>query len=906
MLKIRLKLKTWCMVFTALFALLAMGACTKDDGGESSPKGITLNLKAISMDAKGGQAVVTITSKHSDFSVTTDGDQWISYVIANKSIQLTIAPNGSKAMRKATVVITALDGSTATIPVTQLGLDAALVVEPSTISALQAGDSTGVTVLTNIEWRLVYEDNWIEASANDAGNVVSIRILPNDLFETRTAVIGIVPVSDEFADLKKEITVTQAARPYKIAVSGEELDEGKIQVMALVESPLVLSVVANSDWNVTGVPSWLTVTPSEGEATDEAGVELTLEFEENIDTDDRKAVLAFACGNKTVTVNVTQKGAALFFDLADTQMKKVTNDEATSWSASSKSNGTLSAKVSDDSWLSATVDGLNFTMSAAANATGARREGTVTLTASLEGNDDVVKTYTIVQLPEAVDLSADGTANCYIVNRAGTYKLNATVQGNGATTYKINPQTMNPADGILVWSSSDQGILDDVVYKNGYLYFTTTGADGNAVVAVREGDDLTGKYVAWSWHIWMTSADMNDAANQYQVSGMTQAVEATWMDRNLGAMSDGDLGTVEDIHKSFGLMYQFGRKDPLPGATKDRMLADWTVSVYGEAPKNNTVVAESNWAANSAVTVAGTAEKVYYYIDAYTDDNGQTVVPNSSDSYKLIQNTEVVDLDMSKVSSGIELGILNPHAFIGCGNASPYCWFMAGVRPTFDDSANGWGHLWGNNANAKDLSSRGEKTIYDPCPVGWKVPSASEARFITSHGDDLGRGYFGNAPWKAGCIEVYDAFQKGNIKQFTVGGASKGNWNTYIKLDHNPYGFHFFIEDRATGAALPVEDPDTRLTWEGYTNVPDGELMFLPAAGCITHGGLMARVGAACHYWTNQTSNRSSDSKKPYPEGGYPIAGGIEANMIYQFYITGQIDYAQVGVGASVRCVKIQ
>ncbi|UKI38871.1 MAG: hypothetical protein L6V35_06075 [Alistipes putredinis] len=67
-----------------MFALLAMGACTKDDGGESSPKGITLNLKAISMDAKGGQAVVTITSKHSDFSVTTDGDQWISYVIANK------------------------------------------------------------------------------------------------------------------------------------------------------------------------------------------------------------------------------------------------------------------------------------------------------------------------------------------------------------------------------------------------------------------------------------------------------------------------------------------------------------------------------------------------------------------------------------------------------------------------------------------------------------------------------------------------------------------------------------------------------------------------------------------------------------------------------------------------------
>ena len=893
------------MILTAFFSLLALGSCTKN-GDEDTPKGIKLNLESISIDAKGGTRVVSVTSSHSDFEVVVMDADWIDYTVANKSIQFVIEPNGSKAMREASVVITALDGSSVTLPVKQLGLDAALVVDKTTITAAQTGDSTGVTVTTNIEWRVVYEENWIEASANETGDAVSIKILENELFEARTAVIGIVPVSDEFADLKKEITVNQGARPYEIAVTGEELEKGTIQVMALVEEPVILSLVANSDWTLSGVPTWLEVAPESGEATDEAGVELTLTFTENTDTEDRKAVLTFACGNKSVVVNVIQKGAALFFDLTDNQMKKVTNQEETSWSGSSKSNGTLSAKVSDEGWLSATVDGLNFTYSAAANTTGARREGTVTITASLEANEDIVKTYTVVQLPDATDLSAEGTANCYIVNKAGTYKINATVQGNGAKTYKISPEVMNPADGILVWSSSDQNIIDDVVYKNGYLYFTTSGADGNAVVGVREGDDLTGKYVAWSWHIWMTTADMNDPANQYEVSELTQAVAATWMDRNLGAMSDGDLGTVDDIHKSFGLFYQFGRKDPFPGAVKDRMLADWTMNLYGESPTNNTTVPESNWGANQYVSVPGTAEKVYYYIDAYTDENGQTVVPNSSDNYKIIHNTEVLDMDMTKVSNGVELGILNPHAFIGCGNASPYCWFMAGATPTFDDTANGWGHLWGNNANTKDLSSRGEKTIYDPCPVGWKVPSASEARFITSHGDDLGRTYLGNAPWKANCIEVYEAFSKGNLRQFVLGGASKGNYNTYLKLDETPYGFHFFVEDRAAGSALPVEDPDTRPTWEGYDHVPDGEMMFLPAAGCLTHAGLMGRVGASCHYWSNQTSNRSSDSKVPYPEKGYPIAGGIEANMVFQFYITGQVDYAQVGVGASVRCVKIQ
>lgn len=892
------------MVLAAVFSLFALGSCTKNEG-EDTPKGITLNQEAISINAAGGQRVVSITSNHTDFDVTYDAD-WITHTIVNKSFQLTIAPNGSKSMRETVIIVTALDGSSVTIPVKQLGLDAALVVDKTTIAAAQTGESVEVTIASNIEWRVVYEENWIEATANEAGDAVSIKILENELFEDRTAVIGIVPVSDEFADLKKEITVTQGARPYEIAVSGEALAGGNIQVLSVTEEPVVLNVVANSDWDVTGVPQWLTLSPQSGEATDEEGQEVTLEFTENGDTDDRSAEIVFACGNKTVKVNVVQKGAALFFDIVDAQMTKITNEEATQWDASSKSNGTLSIAVSDDSWLSAAVDGLNFTMSAAANTTGARREGTVTVTASLEGNDDIAKVYTIVQLPEAVDLSAEGTANCYIVNKAGTYKLNAKVQGNGAKTYKINPETLNPSDGILVWSSSDQNIIGDVVYKNDYLYFTTSGEDGNAVVAVREGDDLTGKYVAWSWHIWMTSADMNDPANQYEVSDLTQAVAATWMDRNLGAMSDGDLGTVEDIHKSFGMFYQFGRKDPLPGATKDRMLADWTMNLYGESPVNNTTVPESNWGQNQSVSVAGTAEKVYYYIDAYTDENGQTVVPNSSESYKVIQNTEVEDLDMTLVKNGVELSILNPHAFIGCGNASPYCWFFAGSRPAFDDATNGWGHLWGNNVNTKDLSSRGEKTIYDPCPVGWKVPSSSEFRFITSHGDDIGRNYLGNAPWKANCIEVYEAFQKGNVRQFVLGGASKGNYNTYLKLDHTPYGFHFFVEDRTAGTALPVEEPDTRPTWEGYTHIPDGDLMFLPAAGCITHGGLMARVGAACHYWTNQPSNVSADSKNPYPEGSYPLAGGIEANMVFQFFISRQVDYAQVGVGASVRCVKIQ
>ncbi len=899
---------SWRMWLMSAFLLLAFGACTNDDSNESTPKGITVNQESIIVDAAGGQKVVTVTSGHTDFDVATEAD-WISYIIANKGFQLTFQPNGSKSVREAVVVVSALDGSTVSISVRQIGLDPALVLDKEAIPAAQKGDTASVSVTSNIEWKIVCQENWIYADVNDAGDAVSIVVLENEQFESRSAAIGVVPVSDDFSDLKKEIVVTQAARPYMIEVSGEGLDAGKLQVLSVVEQPVKLNVVANSDWSISSTAEWLNATPAEGEATDYLGQDVALSFGENGETGDRQTEIVFMCGDKTVKVKVVQKGAALFFDLLDKKMSKLTNAEQTEWTGSSECNGSVSASVSDASWLSASVDGLTYKITAAANTSGARREGTVTLTASLAGNEDIAKTYTVVQLPEAVDLSKDGTANCYMVNRAGTYKLNATVQGNGASTYRIKPEAINPSDGVLVWSTSDkEDLIGDVMVKDGSLYFTTNGQPGNALVAALEGDDLTGRYIAWSWHIWMTPDDMNAAENQREVTDRTYAAPATWMDRNLGALSNGSLGTKEDVHKSFGMIYQFGRKDPLPGASVDRIQADWTVNLYGDSPTSNATVAESGWGANQNVSVEGTAETVYYHADAYVDENGNTVIPTSSEHYKVIANTEVEDIDMTKVKGGIELATLNPATFIGCGGASPYIWCIAGATPVFDDPEGGWGHLWGNCATSKDFSSRGEKTIYDPCPVGWKVPSSSEFAFITSHGDDLGRNYLGNAPWKANCLEVYDAYRSGNVWKAQLSG-NTSNYNTRVKLNKNVWGFHFFIDGHPVGVALPAPaegEEDTRKVYEGYESIPDGEMMFLPAAGCITHGGLMARVGASCHYWTNQTAAASSNTKQPYPEAGYPLAGGIEASMIFEFYRSCQRDYNQVGVGASVRCVKVE
>lgn len=897
------------MLLLGSLAVMTFG-CSDKDKETNTPKGIEVNLKTVSMTAEGGTKVVTVTSNHTEFSVFTDAS-WISHSQVNKSIQLTIEPNGSKSSREATVIVESVsDGSSATINVVQLGLDAALIVDKTAVSAPQDGESVEISITSNIEWKAVCAENWIETEIDESGENLTVTILENETFESRTAVIGIVPVSEEFADLKQEITVSQQARAYEISVVSDELENGTVQVLAVAEDDVVLNVVANSDWTVSKSAEWLTITPVEGEATDELGVDVTFSFTENGEISDRSDEVVFACGNKEIKVNVIQKGAALFLDLLDTEKDKKTNDEATEWIISARSNGTLSATSSAE-WITTSVEGLNVKISVTANG-GAKREGTATITASLAGNEDISETFTITQLPTATDLSAGGTANCYIVRQAGTYKLNATVQGNGASTLRITPETMNPTDGILVWASSDKDIVSDVLVKDGWLYFTTSGEEGNAVVGAREGG-VTGKYIAWSWHIWMTDFDSEDASNQHEVTNLTTAVPATWMDRNLGALSNGSLGTKKDVHKSFGLMYQWGRKDPFPGVNIDNVICDGRFDAQHDA-------ASSGWPTYPTTTES--AEKIFYYVDSYDDGAGNTVIPTSNDAFKMVVNTAVEDADMSTVQSIVDYAIMNPHVFIA-PSATPYAWFYSGAAADLmdADASNGWGHLWGNMPDrstyvcateGKDYFYQktywletGSKSIYDPCPVGWRVPSTGEFRFITSHGDNLGRGYVGASPWKANTWETYKAFNDGTVWQDVK--TARTNANTHLTFKDWGWGFNFYIHGHPTGAAPAEEDADNYKNAEIYTSVPDDDAtMFLPAAGQLRWWGVSyVRPGGACHYLSSQPARPTAlnVAATPKPEILLP---GIEASILGNFYEYYHVDFGQIASGNSVRCVKIQ
>ena len=161
-----------------------------------------------------------------------------------------------------------------------------------------------------------------------------------------------------------------------------------------------------------------------------------------------------------------------------------------------------------------------------------------------------VKSFTTADGSGVTDLSAEGTANCYIISQAGTYKFNATVKGNSDEI--INPETVS-----VVWETlntsdavSQGSVIASVALEDGYIKFTTPAdfTPGNALIAVKSA----GK-ILWSWHIWVVDADIELNAQLYQNG-------ALMMDRNLGALNV----TPGDV-RSYGLFYQWGRKDPFVG-----------------------------------------------------------------------------------------------------------------------------------------------------------------------------------------------------------------------------------------------------------------------------------------------------------------------------------------------------
>lgn len=369
------------------------------------------------------------------------------------------------------------------------------------------------------------------------------------------------------------------------------------------------------------------------------------------------------------------------------------------------------------------------------------------------------------------DLSQGGeTANCYMINDHGYYSL-PTIYGNargaGGTTntkayiyqgtvpaetqayvltqfvdhdnkYITKPEIDGIADAVLVWQDAPD-LVTEVKYENDMVRFRVakqTLTQGNAVIAVRNA----AKTILWSWHIWVTPSKWDGTTDLKAIrkDGIEGDAEYYFAPCNLGfcephggdkertfklrftfTLPDGKATKkIEEYKDTFvqpeivesaagdNTYYQWGRKDPMLGGVYNSETLDRAASLatdlqtqynmqnkvcYPSAPEYDFRPAESGVSIGEAIrqpylffmhsydetTVSGDIKEDHNYRRRHWHDGSKTMGPDGKPGQKTIMNYWNSQLDKKSSSSKF-------------------------------DAPNG----------AKVV-----KTIYDPCPVGYNVPT---------------------------------------------------------------------------------------------------------------------------------------------------------------------------------------
>ncbi len=325
----------------------------------------------------------------------------------------------------------------------------------------------------------------------------------------------------------------------------------------------------------------------------------------------------------------------------------------------------------------------------------------------------------------------------YRIEEGGGYQFSDYVKYDDIKGLKILWQTKdcigNNSDGTKLRIENNE--IEQIYSK----IYVTVDQPGNAVIAAYANEDCTGDII-WSWHIWVTEEDPTNIGNAivyytYQwdeediygaYSDVARVPGYGCMPCNLGALvSEPVDDNVTNKVQSYGLVYQWGRKDPFPGLKGSAATEDKDACIaYNET----------------------TAEQLYD-----NEHNEITGMTEGTDEGKLFHS---MTADVTSTNHyGIEYTIKNPTVFmcgtkqagqktsgyVGASSGDSYATFIQNYvfnGGWMEDQPN---NLWGGEDVTADMKclvvgkdkntsedvhlydDYGSKSIFDPCPYGWRV-----------------------------------------------------------------------------------------------------------------------------------------------------------------------------------------
>ena len=514
------------------------------------------------IEADGGEFTISVKT-NTTLSVQSNVS-WISVPSKTKAatvqtVKLVAEANSSTDER--TGKVTVRGGSlSATITIIQAGKQKSeepyITIGTQSYTIDSNGGSLYIDVTSNVAYSVSSDQTWAKPDG------ARVRVDSNPSKEERSATI-----TYSYGDISKSVQIVQAGEDEVLSNAGKSTYN-----VPYTGGDIEVKVSSNVDYTVTTSADWITQVKSRTVTTDV----LTFTVAAN-DGAARQASIDIVFG-ETLSFSVTVNQNAYVEPSYDDPFLELSSTVANLDEFGGEVTITVNANYEytvdcEESWITIKQTGETFICSVAANPDQVDRSAML-----IFSSEGVVAYLTINQLAQGSNidpfdvgsnLSVNGTANCYIVPKAGKYSFDASVMGNGPQGFLWNEDeaasqflwptelvsvsftnygSEKPNQASVLWD--DNNVITDVsIDSDLQVSFTATGNKGNAVIIVKNKQ----MELLWSWHIWCTDSP---ARLYHETIDGTRIV---MLDRNLGATSANPADGVA----TFGYWYQFGRKDPL-------------------------------------------------------------------------------------------------------------------------------------------------------------------------------------------------------------------------------------------------------------------------------------------------------------------------------------------------------
>jgi len=462
------------------------------------------------------------------------------------------------------------------------------------------------------------------------------------------------------------------------------------------------------------------------------------------------------------------------------------------------------------------------------------------------------------------------SSNCFIVKpgeKLSFEPYNRVEKGGG---YDISTY-LDPTDPkktiartLIIWQTKD--CIGDNTDGNLVHYVPDTDNPQNSKIIIErtglEGNALVGAYnssgdIIWSWHIWVTPNEPDNIANAIIYTTYRWDSQGIYpneripgygiMPCNIGALSFRSADDMpgysiskgtkfpESQIRTFGMLYQWGRKDPFPPM------------IYSTGTED--------------------ANDVLEYTNQYTGDhyaNDNRTIVNKTSKYS---TSDLFHSELGRNQTNpIAYAIAHPTVYLsGTNTSGGNSYFNGGDWCGRSGSDGLWGGTKGsggyvvessggiwNRVYAHLYDNYGEKSIFDPCPKGWRVPPG-----------DLWLG-------------------------FTSTGRNPTNYEQQVNYCFEESGYR-------PGLSMFVRDWGT------------GPTVYFPLQGTRVYNGRCSNTGL-CGNYHNATCDDNNRVNILHLHRNMDIVsnwtGGIEGNILFKlFEFTNQQYYAKSTAGP-IRCVR--